>query len=232
MFLSYYDYFSIVDIILVLAVIVFVVIGYTKGFLTKFISLANSLCGFVFSLLFCKRLSDGFTYKIWGDTLTEKFKANIMAKNPDVTSTKDLLDKIGLPSFITNNIDINLDVNNAYYSLGKACATFVCVVISFFILFIGVSVLCFLLKLLVAACRQSKIIRFLDGILGVLFYLILTYLGVCLLLFVLTFIMQSSGLNGVQQWIINDFQLQSDKWRLTKFLYQNNLIGNFFRIFF
>ena len=34
MFLSYYDYFSIVDIILVLAVIVFVVIGYTKGFLT------------------------------------------------------------------------------------------------------------------------------------------------------------------------------------------------------
>ena len=192
MFLSYYDYFSIVDIILVLAVIVFVVIGYTKGFLTKFISLANSLCGFVFSLLFCKRLSEGFTYKIWGDTLTEKFKANIMAKNPDVTSTKDLLDKIGLPSFITNNIDINLDVNNAYYSLGKACATFVCVVISFFILFIGVSVLCF----------------------------------------VLTFIMQSSGLNGVQQWIINDFQLQSDKWRLTKFLYQNNLIGNFFRIFF
>ena len=133
MFLSYYDYFSIVDIILVLAVIVFVVIGYTKGFLTKFISLANSLCGFVFSLLFCKRLSEGFTYKIWGDTLTEKFKANIMAKNPDVTSTKDLLDKIGLPSFITNNIDINLDVNNAYYSLGKACATFVCVVISFFI---------------------------------------------------------------------------------------------------
>ena len=186
----------------------------------------------MFSLLFCKRLSEGFTYKIWGDTLTEKFKANIMAKNPDVTSTKDLLDKIGLPSFITNNIDINLDVNNAYYSLGKACATFVCVVISFFILFIGVSVLCFLLKLLVAACRQSKIIRFLDGILGVLFYLILTYLGVCLLLFVLTFIMQSSGLNGVQQWIINDFQLQSDKWRLTKFLYQNNLIGNFFRIFF
>ena len=87
----------------------------------------------MFSLLFCKRLSEGFTYKIWGDTLTEKFKANIMAKNPDVTSTKDLLDKIGLPSFITNNIDINLDVNNAYYSLGKACATFVCVVISFFI---------------------------------------------------------------------------------------------------
>ena len=221
MFLSYYDYVSIVDIILVLAVIVFVVIGYTKGFLTKFISLANSLCGFVFSLLFCKRLSEGFTYKIWGDTLTEKFKNNIMAKNPDVTSTKDLLDKIGLPSFITNNVDINLDVNNAYYSLGKACSTFVCVVISFFILFIGVSVLCFLLKLLVAACRQSKIIRFLDGT-----------LGVCLLLFVLTFVMQSSGLNGFQQWIINDFQLQSDKWRLSKFLYQNNLIGNFFRIFF
>ena len=82
MFLSYYDYFSIVDIVLVLAVIVFVVIGYTKGFLTKFISLANSLCGFVFSLLFCKRLSEGFTYNIWGDTLTEKFKANIMAKIP------------------------------------------------------------------------------------------------------------------------------------------------------
>lgn len=232
MLLSYYNYISIVDIVLILTMITLVILGYKKGFLTKFISLANSLCGFVFSLLFCKRLSDVFTYKIWGDSMAHNFEMNFRAKNPDLQTGQDVLKALGLPSFITNNVNPDLGIDALYATLGKTCASVVCAVISFFILFIGVSVLCFLLKLIVAICRQSKVIHFLDGTLGVMFYLILAYLGVCLVLFVLTFVMQANGLNSFQQWIINDFQLQSDKWRLSKFLYQNNIIGNFFRIFF
>ena len=232
MLLSYYNYVSIVDIILILAIIVFIVIGFKKGFLTKFLSLANSLCGFVFSLLFCKRLSDVFTFKIWGDNMTAYFANNFSQKHPELQSTEDILNALGLPSFITKNISVDLSPNDFYQSLGRVYASIICAVISFLILFIGVSVICFVLKLIVAACRQSKIIHFIDGVLGVLFYLILTYLGVCILLFALTFVMQANGLQGIQNWVINDFQLQSEKWRLSKFLYENNIIGNFFKIFF
>ncbi len=232
MLLAYYEYCSIISIVIILAVMVFIVIGFRKGFLTKFISMANSLCGFVFSLLFCRQFSNIFTYKIWGASLADKFKENFMAKNPELQTGEDVLKALGLPSFITKNVDISLEPVKIYSSVANTCSKLICAVISFFILFIGISVLCFLLKLLVAACRQSRFIRFLDGLLGVVFYLILTYLGVCLVLFVLTFVMQANSFNGFQQWIINDLQLQSSKWRISKFMYENNIIGNFFNMFF
>ena len=232
MFLAYYDYVSITDIVLILTFLTFIVLGYLKGFLTKFISMANSLCGLVFSLLFCKKLSELFSYKIWGESMAAKFASNFRDKNPGITNSSDFLETLGLPSFITNNVDINVDLEALYTRLGRTCASVVSAVISFFILFFGVTLLCFILKLIVAGCRQSKIIHFLDGVLGVVFYLILTYLGVCILFFILSFVMQSDGLNSFQQWIINDFQLQTDKFRLSKVMYENNIIGNFFRLFF
>ncbi len=232
MFLAYYDHFSIVSMVIILLAIFFAIIGFKFGFLTKFIKVANALCGFVFSLLFCSKLSNAFVYKIWGDEMAVSFAQKFKNKAPGIETTSDLLKELGLPSFIANNVDVGLSVDQAYLRLGETFAKFLCVLISFCILFFGITVLCFLLKLLVKGIRKAKAIRIVDGILGIVFYEILFYLFICIVMVILSFIMQSNGLEGFRNFIINDFGLEHDSFRLSKELYQNNLIGNFFRIFF
>ena len=232
MFLAYYDHFSIISIVILVLVLFFAILGYKLGFLTKFIKMANALCGFVFSLLFCSKLSNAFVYKIWGDGMADSFAQNFKNKTPEIESTSDLLRELGLPGFIANNVDINLSLDSAYTRLGETCAKFVCVLISFCILFFGVTIICFLLKLLVAGIRKVKIVRILDGILGIIFYEILFYLFICVVMVILSFVMQSNGLDEFETFIINDFGLNNDGFRVSKELYQNNLIGNFFKIFF
>lgn len=232
MFLAYYDHFSIISISIIVLALFFAILGYKLGFLTKFIKLANALCGFMFSLLFCSKLSNVFVYKIWGDEMALSFAQNFKEKTPQIETTSDLLKELGLPSFIANNVDISLSLESAYTKLGETCAKFVCVIIAFCILFFGITVLCFLLKLLVAGIRKVVVVRIIDGIAGIIFYEILFYLFVCVVMVILSFVMQSNGLDGFREFIINDFGLNSDGFRVSKELYQNNLIGNFFKIFF
>lgn len=223
---------SFISIGIILLFLLFFAIGFKVGFLTKFINLANSLCGFVFSLLFCKQFSNAVIYRIWGDDMAASYTEKFRTKNPTITNTKEFLDALGLPSFITSNIDVDLGIDQVYVKLGNVCASIVCAFIAFCVLFFGITIICFILKLVVAGCRQSKLIRVIDGILGSIFYVLLTYIGICILLFILTFIMQSQGLEGFRNWVINDMCLDSDKFTISKFLYNNNIIGNFFKIFF
>lgn len=232
MLLAYYDHFSFISIGIIVLLLFFIIFGFKVGFLTKFINLANSLCGFVFSLLFCKQFSNAVIYKIWGDSMAASYTEKFRTKNPTITNTSEFLDALGLPSFITSNIDVDLGIDQVYVKLGNVCASIVCAFIAFCVLFFGITIICFVLKLLVAGCRQSKIIRIMDGILGSIFYLLLTYIGICILLFILTFIMQGDAFEGFRLWIINDMSLNCDSFRISKFLYNNNIIGNFFKIFF
>ena len=83
MFLEYYDHFSIISIVILVLVLFFAILGYKLGFLTKFIKMANALCGFVFSLLFCSKLSNAFVSKIWGDGMADSFSQNFKNKTPE-----------------------------------------------------------------------------------------------------------------------------------------------------
>lgn len=237
MFLAYYNHISIISVVIILLFLLFTFLGYKHGFMQKFLSIANGVCGFAFSVLFCGKFSNIFTYKLFGDKFSEKFLANIQnsdtyLKFKSSETSAEFLEELGVPSFISKLISSELPVDKAAQSLADTLSKFVCILISFVILFIGTTILIFVLKLLVGILRKAILIRIVDGILGIIFYDILFYLFVCVVFLVLSLVMQTSSFDSLNNFISNDFQLGTDSFRLSKYLYENNLIGNFFRIFF
>ncbi len=235
---QYYNYVSVISIVVILLLILFTILGYKHGFMKKFLSLANSLCGFLFSVLFCSKFSDSVIHRFFGDNFTTIFENNIKeseiyqnAITNGETGSK-FLESLGLPSFIANNIPLEFDVNGVVTSVAENMSKIVCVIISFLCLFIGTTILVFVLKLVVGVLRSNIIIRIVDGIFGILLYDILFYIGLCLVFLVISLVVSSNASEAFNQFISNDLQLQNDAFRISKYLYNNNIIGNFLRMFF
>lgn len=234
MFFSYYTYVSITSIIIVLLVLLFAFLGFRHGFLKKFLDLANSLCGFFFSILFCSSFSNGVTYKYFGNTFTNMFLGNIRESEAyqNFSNPQDFIHQLGVPSFIAKNIAGDFDVEATATLVATNMSKVVCVIISFLFLFIGTTIIVFFLKLLVGALRTNKVVRVIDGTLGFCLYLILFYIGMCLVFLVVSLVVSANVSDTFNTIVINDLQLNSDKFRIAKYFYQNNIIGNFLKMFF
>lgn len=238
---EYYNYFSITSVVIFVLFITLIIIGFKNGFMEKFLSISNSVCGLIFSVLFCSKLSEAFVQKLWGESLTNRFLENIhssdayqeMYYNP-----QGFLSSLGLPEFISKRIDITGTVDEISSQLAGFLSNIICVIIAFLILFFGSTILVFFLKLFAKLLRQSRIIRFVDGILGVFLYSVLFYLSLCLIFLILSLVLQTTNIGWLESFANNDMNLIGNDtgiikgFRLSKWLYENNLIGNFFGLFF
>lgn len=235
MILAYYDYFSIISIFIVLGFVGVSILGYKFGFAKRLLKLASPLCGFIFAILFCGGFSKLITYPIFGDNLHDKFYNNVITSDAyanfsDKTASASFYKELGLPKFISNIIADGLSIDQACDAVATALAKFVCIIISFFILLIGMSVIFFFLKKLIDGLRKAFVIRLVDGICGIVFYNILFYLLLCIVMVILSLVMQESP--GLNNFISNDFSLATSSFRISKYFYSHNLLGNFFRLFF
>lgn len=242
---------GIIDIIIVILFITAIILGYKKGFMEKFINIANSLCGLVFSVIFAGKFAKWVGPLFLNDLIQPKIYDNVIKSEQlqmisDASNAQEgivaALNELGLPNFLSEIVAkaVGSNFSDSALSLQDSIATaisgqitsFVVVIISFIILFFGVTLLCFLLKIILKVLRTSTLIRVVDGLMGVIFNSFILLIIIYIVFIGVSVMINIPAFSSFKDFIMIDMQLGNDNFRISKYLYENNIIGNIFKIFF
>ncbi|MCR5308157.1 MAG: hypothetical protein K6E24_04095, partial [bacterium] len=177
---GYSDKFGILDLIIILLAIIAVIIGAKKGFLTKTVSLANSLFGFLFALAFSSYFANSVLYNWFGASLQEKIYNNVITKQQlsGLTTQDEVVTRLtegGIPEFLAKIASSNASgediANQVATSISSIITSVLLYVIAFLILFLGTAIICLILKFFIHILRENKFIRVIDGIFGIALYI-------------------------------------------------------------
>lgn len=231
-----------IDIVLITSFIAFIIIGYKEGFLTKFLELAKGLGGIVLAFFLVVPLGNFlFSISFIKQPIYNKVEANVIAKlsgGAGDVSVEALLEKLGFPDFmnyilsevVNDGINPEAFVETVSNGLSRLFLYVIAFVFLLFMMTFGIGIIKLLIKLL---RKTSRLIKIIDGTLGVIFgvfiFLFLTYIA----LLCISIAVQVTGPNSdFTRFIIVDMQLESNTFRLSKLFYENNIIGNIFKLFF
>lgn len=238
---------GIIDIVLVIGAILFFIIGYKKGFIKKIISLAGILVVLIFSFIYCGQFAqflihhDVFYPDIY-QNINTNILTNLEGKNiaADATVVDVLVEGLNVPRFIANLIGNGVMNQGSELPTAAAMAdaiaqylsTTLMSIIAFFILAVGIFVITLILKLIASVLRTNKLVRFVDGILGSLLYVTIFACIVCVIFCILSYFMDKEWFSSARQWLEVDMQLNTDKFRISKFVYNGNILKRFLDLFF
>ena len=231
---------GVVDIVIIVLLIIISVVGYQKGFLNKALGMVSFIVAVAVAFSFCTQLATIFKNmdiiypSIYDAIYGNVSKSDILA-NPDA-SIVDVLVSLDIPKFIAEFVAkgigekmeaIDLAVQISEY-VTKICMNVIC----FIILFVGVFVVALILKLISKILRGNAFIKFVDGILGVAFYASV-YIAIIYVLFtVLHFMMDASWFSTIKEFLVVDMMLDNpDEFRISKFIYEHNVIYNLIESF-
>ena len=237
----------ILDIIIVLLILAVGYLGYKIGFLTALVKITSTLSGIIIALVFGRPVTNLFVNWGFGDWITERAYNNIISSDAfyayteggeGVKGVSHLLQQLGLPSFISNFIAPGIVESIDPLEAARGIAEGISYVFLFIFTFIGLmifsSLIFFILKLCVKGIRKAVgFIRVLDGILGVVFFLLIFVILLYIAFMIISLILQSSSPDsGFASFIIKQLHLDDDRFGIAKYFYKNNVIGNFFGLLF
>ncbi len=233
--------FGIIDVVIVLSVIIFVVIGWKKGFLLKVVELASSVFGLIASILLARPFStvlDGW----FGEAMTERIDAYLLERiaSGDTLATeaniREAFTGMSLPNFIVDWIISQITSEQAVESLLNVVTPLIkslaLLFIAFLALFFGSMIVFFFLKILAKMVTSIPIIKQIDKFLGALFGLVKIAFIIFILLFLLGLVITIPAVNNaIGDFLSIDMQLQSENFRLSKWLYDNNVLKHIINVF-
>ncbi len=249
---QYAKSFSFIDVIIVVACIIMIVIGFKKGFLIKALEISRKFCGLIVALLFCVKFANALLYPWFGEKMTTYFYNNIMSNESfvaitDKESAISTLKTFGIPEFISTfiinsqNIDTATLCQNIANNLASLVTTAILVVLAFIILWIGTKIVFWILKLLAKLLRTSVAVKVVDGILGIVLQLIIFYIILQILTFVVIIIANKANIAGFNQFVTYDILgltsglgegYKNRGYSISGWLYQNNFLGNLIGLLF
>jgi hypothetical protein len=105
-------------------------------------------------------------------------------------------------------------------------------VIAFVSLFIGSMIVFFFLKILSRMVTKIPVVKQIDKVLGALFGLFKVTVVIFILLLLLSFVLAVPGINDLIGDFVNiDMQLDSEPFRLSKWLYDHNIFRFIINVF-
>jgi hypothetical protein len=235
--------YMLIDIIFILLVIIVAVIGYKVGFLTTLLKLTSALSGLIIAICLTEPITNVAVE--WGldNPIEEKVFTNITTSEAFLRYTEggegieginSLLQELGIPSFISGFIAEGVAEIIDPVEIAREIASTVSHVAIFIIIFIFLlifsSLIFWILKLVVKTVRKTVgFFRVLDGTFGILFYLCIFMIIFYLILLIISLILPSVDPNsGFATFLAEQLHLEDDAFGIVKYLYQNNIIGNFF----
>ncbi|MGE4572047.1 MAG: CvpA family protein [Candidatus Izemoplasmatales bacterium] len=239
--MNIFNLFGIIDVLIVIAVIAMIIMGWKKGFLLKIVELASGLFGLIASLLLTRPFSN-LLDKWFGSDIETRIRDHLISKNPELSDNlteprlKEALEGLSMPDFITKWISDSIDYEEATRSIIEAITplfkTMILIVIAFLTLFFGSMIIFFFLKLLSKAITRVPIIRQIDKVLGAFFGLFKVSMIIFVLLLLLSFVLAIPAINNaIGDFVYVDMQLSTDSFRLSKWLYNNNIFRFIINIF-
>lgn len=238
---------GIIDIVIVLSVILFLVLGWKNGFLTPLINMASGIFGIVGSILLARPFVD-LAIEPWFGTevrtrilefLNEKLGTIAAGITPDTIQESVQQAFPTFPKFLQDLIAgaispdvINQGVESIINSLVEPLTGFALVIISFLMLFLGSIVVFFFLKIIAKMITSLPIVKQIDKILGLLFGMVKIALLIFVLFFVLGLLFTIPPVyNLIGAFVETDMALSVEQFRLSKWLYNNNILSMILGVF-
>ncbi|MGM9969263.1 MAG: CvpA family protein [Anaeroplasma sp.] len=228
-----FGFFGVVDIILLVFAIVFMAIGYKKGFMKKVLSFFGIIAILIFSFIYCGQFSqfmihNNIIYPAINGNIVNNIESYMVSNGISELTVSEVLSKaLNIPDFIANmivNAIGNPEPSEVITSVANYLSTTLMNIISFFILFIGLIIILGLLKLITNVLRTNVLIRVTDGILGILLYIAIYAVIVSIAFYILSLLMNQEWFSGAKSWLEVDMQLNTDEFRLSKTIYNGNII--------
>ena len=229
---------GILDIILVLGAILFIVIGYFKGFMNKALSIVGVIVILVFSYIYCRQIASFLKAHniIYPNIYNGVFhKLDSAGLDPSASFVTALEKGIGIPKFFGYFIAFFLGspadgLGIEYYSdliTIELLNTIVFIIID--IIFI---IILIVLNILTRKIRKNEFVRVVDGVFGIILYLCIYSVFVVIVFFVFNVIYMNVDHNtGFGLWLKIDMQLETDNFRISKALFENNYLNFLFGLF-
>lgn len=227
--------FGIIDVVIVLLVIIFLSVGWRKGFLLKVVEMASGIFGLIGSILLTRPFSR--VLERWmGDAVSERITTyleentdGLFSQTLNEANVREGFSDMNLPDFMVDWIVKSIDFDAAHANLIEAVEPYLTsltlILIAFVTLFFGSMIIFFFLKLLAEAITSVPVIEQIDKVLGLLFGFVKVAALVYILLFLLGLIITIPGINDmIGDFIETDMQLKTDQFRLSKYLYDNNIL--------
>ncbi len=237
---------GILDIVFILLLAVSLFIGFKKGFLKKAVGLVGLFTGLIVAFVFCTQFAEwlektGLIYddiysKIHGNVLSsELFKDNLL--NLTDATVSEVLQSIGVPKFFASlfagHIKESIQIDVLAHNISHFFAHTLMVIISFFILFVGIFLLALLLKIIINLLRGSKIVRILDGLLGMALYACLFLIGIYIIFMIMRLMENAEFYQPVKEFLDVDMMLADpERFRITKYFYEHNLLYDLIHLLF
>jgi len=237
--------FGVIDVVIVVTVVIFAALGWKHGFLVKIVEMASGLFGLLASVLLARPFSTVLDRWI-GEPIGIKIYDYLVSRSAIFTASftyenrlevvQDAFEGMNLPQFMIEWIASAIDVETMSATLVDTIQpilkSLALLVISFLVLFFGSMILFFFLKILAKLVTKLPVIKQIDKVLGVLFGLVKVALLVFILLFVLGLLLTIPAINeAIGGFVSVDMQLGSDGFRLSKWLYDNNLLKQIINVF-
>jgi len=234
-------FFGIIDVVIVVSVIIFAAIGWKKGFLLKIVEMASSVFGLIASLLLARPFSSVLD-KWFGEAIDGKIHEYLITRplfSAELTETnvRAAFGEMSLPDYLVDWIVKGIDFEAMGLSIVDAIQPLIkgliLLVLAFLVLFIGSIIVFFFLKILAKMITKIPFIKQVDKVLGVLFGLVKITVIVYILMFILALVITVPAIhNLIGDFLAVDMQLGTDKFRLSKWIYDNNVLRHIIDVFF
>ena len=205
-----------------------VLLGIIKGFISLFVSffLARPVGAVIFKLglgnLLTNNMGNAFLNKnaeIFGTVVTADNKAELITK---------ALTELKIPSAFHNTIANFLSQyihdtggEQLCYYFGRTAATFICIIIAFLVLVLGLFIILHYLRKALKNINKIPVVGTLNRALGLVAQLVYGLLIVCFVFWITALI--SASIPAVNDFVIKILAIDSPKFGLAKWIYQHNI---------
>ncbi|HPD99947.1 MAG TPA: CvpA family protein [Bacillota bacterium] len=226
--------FGLMDIIIVAIIVILTIIGWKSGFLLKVIKLASSLFGLIASILLARPFSTVLD-KWFGEGIALKIEEFLLERisNGDAQATEEniriALADMALPEFIMDwiidKVNTQETITAFVDTLTPLLKSLILLLIAFVVLFFGSMLVFMLLKVLAKMITSIPVIKQVDKVLGAIFGLFKAVVLIYVVLFLIGLLMPVPAINDLLGgFLTTDMQLETEEFRLSKWLYDNNVL--------
>ena len=231
----YMGFFGIVDAVVIVLGLLFMFIGYKRGFMTKMVTIICVLVLFGLSIVLCGHMAqmfkdyDIFYGKIYAsvdNSITEAISG--AGENPTVKQA--LAKAIHLPEWIVGMFVSSIKDDPAALHqpvMAEKITMLYLKLIAFGILFVGMIIVFIILKIICKALRENKFVRVVDGLFGMALYLFIYVLIISVFFFVLNILVEKEVISSTTGFFAEDLQLMdTSKFSISRWLLTGNLISS------
>ncbi len=247
----YFGFFGIIDAVLVLLAILFMIVGYKRGFMNKMVTFVCVLVIIGLSVMFSGNIAEMLKdYNIFYKGINDGVNASItntMAELGSKATAKVVLARaFHLPDWLgwfagffcssygDTVVTAGAKVGDVALTtiIADKATMFYMRLIAFAFIFAAGIILLIILKVITNALRENSAVRVIDGIFGIALYLLIYAALVSVVFFVLDILVEKNVISSTTGFIAEDFQLMNtNNFSISRWLLKGNLISTIRNMF-